>query len=184
MKIYGDIFLNNVKQSDKEIFDLNVEHSFTPTNLWQIVFIEGTTTKKKLGYNGFSFHKIQNAISGYICFKNLKFEISMIIYTDSSNLVKTITECHCSENPNYIFKEFDSSENNWWKLVDLDELRSLPEFENKTNIECFKELMEEHYNMKQDVIDYDSKFDFYKASDSSKLFNVSDFLYHIEDDSF
>ena len=48
MKIYGDIFLNGVKQTTKDIFDLNVEHSFTPNNLWYIIFNEGTTSKKKL----------------------------------------------------------------------------------------------------------------------------------------
>ena len=50
MKIYGDIFLNGVKQTTKDIFDLNVEHSFTPNNLWYIIFNEGTTSKKKLNY--------------------------------------------------------------------------------------------------------------------------------------
>ena len=183
MKIYGDIFLNGVKQTTKDIFDLNVEHSFTPNNLWYLIFNEGTTSKKKLNYKSFSFHKIQNVLYGYINFNHLKFEMSMVIYTNGDELVKEIIKCNCHENPNYRFKKFDSLENYWWQLVDLDELKSLSEFEKKTNIECFKKLMEEHYSIIKDSIYYNIKFDFYEPSDSPKIFNSFEFLNYIEEDS-
>lgn len=184
MNIFGSVLDRSKNEILKSptYWDMDIDHSFTPNNLWYITFDKGETSKKKLDYNSFSFHKVQNVLYGHVCFKNLKFQIVLIIYTDGLGLVKTIIESYCNEDSNYEFKGDSMSENNRCQLVDLDELRALPEFENKKNIECFEILMDEYYGKRKDVIDYELKFDLFKTSDSSKLFNCSDFMYHIDDD--
>lgn len=185
MNIFGSILdrsKNEVLKSPT-YWDMDIDHSFTPNNLWYITFDKGETSKKKLDYNSFSFHKVQNVLYGHVCFKNLKFQIVSIIYTDGMEPIETFIKSYCNEDSNYVFERSDMPENNWWQLVDLDELSVLPEFENKKNIECFEILMDEYYGKRKDIIDYELKFNLFKASDSPELFNCSDFMYHIGEDA-
>lgn len=152
MKIYANVW-NSAKQKEEfsGYIDFTIETSFTPKDLWLVsIDNEGNFENKKIE-KMVQMRKVQQILIGKVLYHNVEFSVQLALYCGGNEMRDVIIQGYSHDYGDYglssgdLFDLLSSSIH----LFDFEELRTMPEYKDKSNIECIETFIDGHYPYNQ-----------------------------------
>lgn len=173
MRVTGSIKRYDEKTDRSKVYDLKIETVLNPVNSYLVGFHENLVThgNPKEKYSQFEYRNIISIIYGTISENNLSFDIQVVVYADGQGFTNQIIYSECHENGNYVFdyENYDCIGGEKY-IFNMSDISTLPEFKNKTVIECIQHFMEI-----KESYDYSLLFHFHKVKSKDKLLDINEF---------